>query len=312
MSRSLETLKRSDVPEKYLQGFSMRNLYFLTFVDWTIIFLCTWLIFNTSPYLYPLWILIIGGRFHAFGVILHDLTHANFKNKTIGMRIIEVLAGYPIGTSINAMAYHHVRHHRYTLMENDPYFNHNKKCSTAKRVFLTLKKGPLIGIFWVLRSFVGVAAYYMKSLRTSYARIFLQDVSGKDLSDHPEVELCCKEDRYLAFIQTLIFISAFYYAPVVYIYYVGMTIGGIFGIYRLLIEHEYDIVEDRKVYTMIECTFDHHLNLWGKAFFAPHKIGYHCMHHIHPSVGLQHLPKLRNWYLENSVQYKNRYIKGNL
>ena len=306
--RELLSFKRSDIPKEMLQGPDLVQISLHTLVDWVIVLCCYYLMFNTSEYLLPLWILLIAGRFHAFGVLIHDLSHLNPKQKPIIFRVLEVLLGYTIGTTINAMAYHHLRHHRDTLMNSDPYYKINKKCSTPKRVMLTFGKGTLFILFWVTRSIVGSFAYYIPSLRTQYARIFLQDVSGKDLSEHDEVIRCAKEDRYLALFQFTILILALTTFPVLfYTYYIVWPVAGIFCIYRLLIEHVYDVVDDRSVYTMIESTFDHHLSAFDQLFIGPRNIGYHCIHHIHPQVGFHNLPELQDWYLTNCKQYREKY-----
>lgn len=232
----------------------------------------------------------------------------NFQNRPWTWRVLEVMVGYPIGSTINAMAYHHLRHHRNTLIEGgDPYFNYNKKCSGWRQFVLTFKKGPLFVPFWIVRGYVGVFAYFIPRLRTPYARIFLQDISGKDLSHSEEVKTCCREDIYMSLFHSALIAYTNYNPTFFYLYYVALPVGGVFCIYRLLIEHTYDLVEDRSVYTMIECTSDHHLGWYGKMLFGPHKIGFHCMHHIHPQVGFNKLPALRNWYLENSAQYSGKY-----
>jgi fatty acid desaturase len=305
--RILKSFKRSDVPRELLGGADIKKLYQYTAIDLGIIIICWYLMFNTPAYLYPLWGIIIAGRFHAFGVILHDLAHMNVKNKNWKWRILEILIGYPIGTTINAMAYHHNRHHRNTLMDNDPYFKINKKCSTAKRVILAFGKGIIFVPFWITRSYVGTIATYVPALRPFYAKIFLQDVNQEDWANHAETIECCREDRWQALFHTILIALTFKYEAILYGYYYLMPIGGIFCIWRLLVEHEYDIVEDRSIYTMIECTFDHHLDFVGQILFAPRNIGYHCMHHIHPAVGLHNLPKLRTWYLENCYSYAKQF-----
>jgi fatty acid desaturase len=305
--RTVETFKRSDVPKNLLVGPSLKHLAMYTAIDWAIVIACWALMFNTSAYLYPIYALIIAGRFHAFGVTLHDLSHMGIKKKTIAHRIFETLLGYPIGTTINAMAYHHNRHHRDTLLVTDPYYKINKKCTKTQRFFLTFKKGILFAPFWICRGLYGTLSYFIPSMRTSYGRIFLQDVSGKDLTNHKEVIECAKEDIGQLIFHILLAALTLKFDAIIYAYYLVMPIGGILCIYRLLIEHEYDIVENRTVYTMIDSTFDHHLNLWGAMLFAPRNIGYHCMHHIHPLVGLHKLPELRTWYLENCSVYKQRY-----
>jgi len=308
IDRELISFKRSDVPKELLKGPDLFQIAIHAIVDWSIVLGCIYLMLNTSTLLYPIWIVLMAGRLHSFGVLIHDLSHLNPKKKSLSFRVLETILGYPIGTTANAMAYHHLRHHRDTLMNNDPYYKINKKCSTPKRLALTIGKGSIFIMFWVTRSLIGSLAYYIPSLRTQYARIFLQDVSNKDLSQHDEVIRCAKEDRYLALFQLGILTCALTLAPVLfYTYYIVWPVAGIFCIYRLLIEHVYDVVEDRSVYTMIESTFDHHTSAFDQILIGPRNIGYHCIHHIHPQVGFHHLPELQNWYLENCKQYQDKY-----
>ncbi|MBY0412646.1 MAG: fatty acid desaturase, partial [Bdellovibrionales bacterium] len=200
-------------------------------------------------------------------------------------------------------------HHRDTLKDNDPYYNINKKCIGVVRFWLTMKKGLFFVPFWITRTFVAPFALVFPKVRTPYARIFLQDVSGKDLSTDKEVITCAKEDLPIMLLHMTLFTLAFTkFEFLFYSYYYVIPIGGVFCIYRLLIEHEYNIVKDRSVYTMIESTFDHHMNVIERFFVGPHNIGFHCVHHIHPHVGLHQLPKLRKWYLENSLQYQEKYL----
>ena len=81
--RELLSFKRSDVPKEMLQGPDLVQISLHTLVDWVIVLCCYYLMFNTSEYLMPLWILLIAGRFHAFGVLIHDLSHLNPKQKPI-------------------------------------------------------------------------------------------------------------------------------------------------------------------------------------------------------------------------------------
>ena len=310
--RKLISQQSNDVPKELLQRPNLRVLYSYAIFDWSIIILCSWLMMNTSYFFYPLWILIIAGRIHGLGVVVHDLTHIQFRNKSFAFRVLEIITGYPIGSTVNAMAYHHLRHHRNTLLESDPYFNYNKKCSSLEQFILTFKKGPLFVPFWYVRSLIGSLAFYIPAMRNSYAKIFLQDISNKDLTNSEEIKRCCKEDRYLLiFVIALIFLVS-QFSLVFYSFIVAIPVAGVLCIYRLLMEHEYDIVEDRTVYTIAECTSDHHLRFFDKWFFGPHDIGYHCMHHIHPSVGVHRLRELRAWYDKNKLFDKANISLENL
>ena len=309
MERTLETFKRLDVPSELLLPSNLYRLTLELLFDWAVITACAFMMMQTSYYLYPLWALIIAGRLHALGIILHELSHFNLNKKTLQLRLLEIFSGYVIGSSANAMAYHHMRHHRDTLKDNDPYYNINKKCIGVTRFWLSLKKGLFFVPFWIVRSFVSPFALIFPKLRTPYARIFLQDVSGKDRSKSLEVLNCIYEDLpILLFHSVLLYLTLTYFEFLLYAYYFVIPMAGVLCIYRLLVEHEYDIVQDRSVYTIIESTFDHHLGILDRLLIGPHNIGYHSIHHIHPNVGLHHLPQLQKWYLKNSKQYQEKYL----
>jgi fatty acid desaturase len=80
-------------------------------------------------------------------------------------------------------------------------------------------------------------------------------------------------------------------------YVVPVSIAGLLAARRVLIEHTYERTSDRRVETIIATTNDNHLGLLGALGLAPRNIGYHIVHHIHPQVRLEALPKLREWYV---------------
>jgi fatty acid desaturase len=64
-----------DVPVRLLGRATLPRLLRFAVLDWAIV-LALWLAMSVTPaYLYPAWVILIAGRFHAFGVILHDATH---------------------------------------------------------------------------------------------------------------------------------------------------------------------------------------------------------------------------------------------
>jgi fatty acid desaturase len=53
---------------------------------------------------------------------------------------------------------------------------------------------------------------------------------------------------------------------------------------------------NRRVETIIATTRDNHVDWLGSVLLAPRNVGCHIVHHLHPQVGLEHLPRLREWY----------------
>ncbi|MBZ5636152.1 MAG: fatty acid desaturase [Acidobacteriia bacterium] len=249
--------------------------------------------------LYPLWVLLLAGRLHALGVVLHDAVHMPLERKTPALRLLEILAGYPIGSTIDAMRYHHLRHHRENGLPEDPYFKPWIGESRVRFWLMTLRYFLLLPL-WALRSVYGSLAAYLPILRTSYGRWFLQDRYKGDLTNSAELLRCAREDRWQLLFHTGVFAFAMSYSSWLLTYYVvPAVIAGYFAGYRLQVEHRQEPNHDRGFQTTVHSTRDHDLGLAGKILLAPHNVGYHRVHHLHPQVALQNLPELRDWYVEN-------------
>ncbi|WP_455774175.1 fatty acid desaturase, partial [Burkholderia stabilis] len=93
-------------------------------IDWLGILMCWAAIrFVPNPFVYVAAVLLIAGRLQAFGVILHDACHLPARRMTLPLALVEALAGWTIGSSIAAMRYHHLRHHRAVGTAEDPYLH---------------------------------------------------------------------------------------------------------------------------------------------------------------------------------------------
>ena len=242
--------------------------------------------------------LVVAGRLHSFGVILHDAAHMPMSKKTIGWRGLEILAGYPDFTTINALRYHHIRHHRDSGMPTDPYL---KPDCQGKPVlhFLVRLRGIILLPFWCVRGFVGPLAYIFPKLRTFYGRVFLQDKFKVDLTNSREVKDCAREDIGQLIFTLAVFAIGFHYPHLLLFGFIYPGIlAGFLAATRLMKEHDYISNQDRTMLTIINTTNDHGLGWIGKIFTAPRNIGYHITHHLHPQVSLKNLPALRKWYLK--------------
>ncbi|HEY1758524.1 MAG TPA: fatty acid desaturase [Bryobacteraceae bacterium] len=296
-----------DVPRELLTGVRVPRLIRYALVDWLAI-ATIWLIAPHAPIsLYPLWALLLAGRIHALGVVLHDAVHSQGR-KTPAMRVVELLAGYPIGSTIEAMRYHHLRHHRENGLPEDPYFKpwFGKRIGKSRiRFWLMSLRYFLLLPLWVLRGVYGSLAAYVPAMRNSYGRLFLQDRSGEDLTKSREVILCAREDRWqLLFHACAAAIATVDWRWFAAFYIVPAVLGGYLAGYRLTVEHTQEPNHDRGFLTTIRSTRDHHLGFLGWLLLAPHNVGYHRVHHLHPQAALENLPELRKWY---AAQYPEIY-----
>jgi fatty acid desaturase len=66
------------------------------------------------------WI-VIGGRMHGLGVMIHDFAHYRFvKNKAVSDWVGDLFLAWPLLTFIGGYRQNHLAHHRYTNTEKDP------------------------------------------------------------------------------------------------------------------------------------------------------------------------------------------------
>lgn len=293
----IAAVRRSEVPAHLLGRPTIARLLRFALEEWLLLG-AIWCLMLLGPvWLYPALALLVAGRLHALGVILHDVAHMPLRSKGLAIRALEILAGYPIATTIDAMRYHHLRHHRDNGMPTDPYFKAGAEERPGLR-FLLWIRGVVLIPFWTIRTLVGLVATMVPAVRPGYGRIFLQDRSGEDLHESKEVVRCAREDiGQLLFQVGLVALWIRFPAPVLYGYVIPVIITGLLSSNRVLAEHIYHPAADRRMETQFSITRDHGLGLIGRLFLAPRNIGFHIVHHLHPQVSCEHLPALRAWYV---------------
>jgi fatty acid desaturase len=284
------------LPRELLAPARPERLLLRALLDWAVI-AGVWILAALAPaWLWPLWLVLIAGRLHGLGVVLHEVVHMPLRRKTAAIRTIEVISGYPVGSTVEAMRYHHLRHHRDLGLSGDPYLKPWVGRSGLRFWAMSLRY-LLLAPLWVLRGFYGTIAAYAPALRNSYGRRFLQDRSGRDLTGDREVLACAREDRGQALFHAGValmvaleprWMAAYFLLPLV--------VAGYFAGYRLLVEHVQEPVPNRSAESTIRLTRNHHLGWFGRLLVAPHNVGYHLVHHLYPQVALENLPKVQVWY----------------
>lgn len=303
MTSAIEAaVRRSNVPRALLRRSSLRGLLRMALEEWAVIALC-WLVLlrvpNVAvPWLYPMLCLVLAGRFHALGVLLHDASHMALRRKSVLAFAVEALCGYPVASTIDAMRYHHLRHHRESGMETDPYFKDGSQ--SAWWWSLNVARGALLIPFWTVRASVGAFALGIPLLRNFYGRVFLQDRTKRDLTESAELIACARAEIGQIIGQALIVLVILRWPLAAALGYgIPITLAGILSARRLLLEHTYERTADRRPETIIATTRDNHVDWLGGLLLAPRNVGCHIVHHLHPHVGLEHLPRLRDWYREH-------------
>ncbi len=262
-----------------------------------------WVAMAAAPWwLYPIVALVVAGRLHALGVVLHDATHMPLRRKTAAVRVVEVLCGYPIASTLNAMRYHHLRHHRDSGMHTDPYYKAGRQNVALADAEHPARPRAAAVLELSARSSAR-SRHLVPRLRNVYAHVFLQDRTSDDLRESPEVVECARAEWGQVAFQALVVALA-----------VAVSGSGPVGIRRAG-QHRRpsgrparahrahlrarDRSSDRDDHRHDQRQY---LGVFGALGLAPRNIGYHIVHHIHPQVRLGALPRLRDWYAQKHPQ----------
>lgn len=288
--------RRAAVPRALLVASTPAGLLRLAAREWMGVAL-GWGVMAWAPVLAPLAVLVVAGRLHALGVLLHDAVHLPVRTREWRLCLLEAVAGYPIASTLAAMRYHHLRHHRDAGLPTDPY----RKPPDGGRLRTAWRWLLLLGVIpgWVLRGPVGLCAWAVPALRTRYARVFLQDRSGRDLTRDAEVLACARaEAGQVMFHLGVVALAVRWPSQVLWGYGLPLLVAAGFNAYRLLAEHTAVPAHGRSLEDVFACTRDHGFGWLGRLGLAPRHVGLHVVHHLHPHVSLTHLPRLRAWYVE--------------
>lgn len=260
-------------------------------LDWLVI-LSTWLamahfdvmIVNIAG------IAIVAIRLQALGAILHDACHSRIRSR--GWLLVEAVAGWPIGSTIAAMRYHHLRHHRHSGTALDPYRNKWIARGPIWRCILVLR-GALLPCWWTLRAVVALMTWFWPRLKGFYARAFLQDRADDDFAASTEVRNCLIADLWQLGAQLTLFTGAFLLQlPVIEFYLIPWILAGIINARRVIYEHSFEPASDSRRATVYAATNDHECGIVFSWLLYPHNLGFHRAHHLYPTAAFVHLPRL--------------------
>lgn len=237
--------------------------------------------------------LLAATRLHALGVVLHEVCHMPPQR---GWRLwaVSALAGWPLGSSVAAMRYHHLRHHRDACMPTDPYGKPDLR-GRPGLVGLYWLRSVLLWPVWVLRGPLGLGALVWRPLRRVYAAL-LMDRSGGAAVDSPDLLRCARAEWGQVLAHTLLALALLRWPQALPGLVAPALLASLMSGWRLMQEHTYARATDRRLDTVLAVTRDHGFTALGRLLFAPRNIGYHVVHHLHPQAAKEALPALTAWY----------------
>jgi fatty acid desaturase len=244
-------------------------------------------------------VIVVAGRFHALGVILHDACH--LPRRALGQtgRLLEALAGWPIGSTIAAMRYHHLRHHRRPASLDDPYCKPGIEAH-PRAAWIYVLPGLLLPLLWSLRPFAAQVALALPALRLRFARVFLQE---RATPGQGELLECLRADRAQLVGQLPLWACAALW-PVAFatFYLLPWSLAGLVNAWRVNREHRHALLAAPDRDCVWAATRDLVLPILGPLILAPRNIGYHRVHHRYPRCALEHLPALHARHAASMVE----------
>jgi fatty acid desaturase len=290
---------RAAVPRALLAPATPARLLSLAALDWVVIAGCGLATHLTPAWAYPLWAALAGGRLHALATLAHEASHrSGAGSRSPALTVLEWLAAWPVGTSVRAMRAHHARHHRDTNLPTDPY----ARRALSHRPFsgaLAWTMALLLYPFWVGRALLGACALFVPRLRPRYQAMLLMRDDLECSSD--ELGACLRSELPLAVFLLAVGVATILWPVQLALgYFVPLLFGFAFNATRLLSEHRAEQVADRSTRSVLSATRDTGHGLLAALFLAPHNLGYHVMHHLHPEAGFASLPALQAWYREHA------------
>ena len=264
-------------------------------------------------------VLLVGGRLHALGVVLHDACHmphapgSAHARPDVRLRWLAALAGYPIATTIEAMRFHHLRHHRFSCMAEDPYLKPGT--DQGLRWILLRARGLLIVPFWSVRALLGTAITVWAAAGRNpgaalgiYRRVFLQDRGARNPSARTlrETITCARSDLGQAVFIVLALLLTWRWPFGTFIaYWLPVSVAGVFNAHRVAAEHRHALRTDDGLDAMLSMTLTHGRRggvggLLSRLLLYPRNIGFHQVHHLYPAAELASLPALDRWWRERA------------
>jgi len=263
----------------------LRHLGALLF-DWAIILATIFVTVSyPSPALYFLAVIIIGARMHALAILVHDATHFRFlKNRKWNDRLTNLLAMYPIFSSLDKYRDNHLRHHRHLNTMDDPDW----VAKLTKRAF----QFPKTKTEFLLT--VGSYLLFYQGMLDAYWFLKRFKVTGKakTTSDAGEGKWL-RPGFYLTLFSLLTVFGGWTYFLLFWVVPYFTTFF-LFQYIRSVAEHFGELAyEDdlNSTRTVVSGSVE-------RFFVAPHNVGYHLEHHLFPAVPFYHLPELHRQLME--------------
>ncbi|MDA3920263.1 MAG: fatty acid desaturase family protein [Salinisphaera sp.] len=245
----------------------------------------------SHPLVYLGAIMIIAGRMHALGVLMHEVAHYRFlkRHRFLAELLGDIFVAWPIMATVDGYRHNHLAHHRHTNTDSDPDW--------------MVKKGTAQFSFPQRLSFgiVNLLGYIFAINTVRDLRRILRQLS--ETTKPTKAYTGLRIVFYLA-ILSIVAVTGSWIGLLLYWVVPFMTFLFMFQHVRSVAEH------------FGSMDYDHELSstrtvkpyFWERWFFAPHNVNYHLEHHLCPAVPFYNLTKLHRMLLADDLYRERAHI----
>jgi fatty acid desaturase len=258
---------------------SGQNVFFIV-MEWLVIFTTAFIcqkFFN--PFLYVFAVVLIGSRFQALGVLMHDAVHYRlFKSRVLNEVIGELLA-WPLTLTMQGYRNTHLAHHQNLNTIEDPDFNEWDK-------YYQFPKTKLQMFSTLVQMATGIGLIYDMIQSTFVHR------EQMEMETNVPLKLTVFQFSFYAVIATLSIVFSFWHLLLLYWLVPLVTATKFFDYLRGVAEH-YAVKSTHKLNST------RNIFGWDCHIVGPYNICVHLAHHLYPGVPWYNLHKLHAVLMED-------------
>lgn len=239
-----------------------------------------------NPLTYVLAVVVIGGRQHGLGILMHEAAHYRLvKPRLLNDWLSEPLASWPIFITTRAYRFNHFAHHRHVNTPNDPDLQRKQS-----KAWLFPMSARALGTMLV-RDVLGLNTHEQLAMFKTLAQA--KKVGAAAPPKAPRCYVLARLAHLAAMIAVLSVTGTWFWFL---LFWVVPLFTWAKLVMRLRSIAEHFATPSDHVYNRSRTTLEGWFDRW---FVAPHHIGYHLEHHLYPSVPFHRLPALHRRLMEH-------------
>ncbi|WP_077504287.1 fatty acid desaturase family protein [Sinorhizobium sp. A49] len=230
--------------------------------------------FSGNILVYLLAVVVIAGRMHAFGCLVHEAAHYRIiRNRRLSDWMSDLLLAWPMLATVDGYRQNHLAHHQHANTDDDPDWT--AKLGMAQ---FTFPQKIARGVMQLLGYLVAV-----NSIRDMVHMAKRMSKNDRSTRGYKMLRL----GFYIA-AAAIFSLLGIWREFALYWLVPFFTVFCLFLYVRSVAEH-FGSLDYSDELTSSRTVYPH---AWERLFFAPHNINYHLEHHLYPGVPFYNLPEL--------------------